>query len=188
MGTKITFTLPGMVLAGLFFVVLGVQGKAQAQETLPTAVGTQILALIGDAITSGDTTALEEALTEMATANPDSAIALANFASRNLPSTLPAGLPANFAETLVVAMATGIVLGAPDMAAEVTAMIGANRPRFAEIVVSAIEDMLAAGGFETAAGGPQPRGGRPGFVPPAPGTGVGNTAENPSTDAASPAG
>ncbi len=182
--SRIKFAFPCVVLAGFLFAVPGVHSQAQAQEALPSAVETQILALINDAVTSGDTTALEEGLSALVTANPDLAKALADFASGKVPSEMPAGLPEDFAETLVVAIATAIVGGAPEAAGDVTAAIEANQPQFADAIESGVEFALLAAGFETAAGGPPGRGNRQAPNPNA----AGAAFENPSTQTASPTG
>ncbi len=194
--SKAKLALPGLVLAGFVFLSLGANGVAQAAEGLASEMEAQILALIADAAATGDTEALEEALTELVEANPGMARAIADFATK--PSNLPDGLTADFIETLVTAVASAIVIGAPEMSAEVMDVLAVNQPQFTDVVASAVEDTLMLAGFETAAGGPAAGGlppglvtaaGRvPGFVPTLPGRGVTNTAENPAQNAASPTG
>lgn len=189
MVSKMRLSLAGIMLAGLLLLIGGVQSDARAQEALPSAMATQISALLDIALSSGDTSALEESLAALAEANPDLAVAIANFATKQLPSSLPAGLPANFMEDLVTAITTSIVSGAPAAAGDIVAVVSANQPRFSGAVKSAVEATLVIAGFETAAGGGPAGPPAFGFLPSLPGrAAAAPTAENPATSSASPAG
>ena len=73
-------------LAGL--LVLAVQVGASAAEKLPAGVEAQIQALISKAIQAGDAAVLEDGLFELIENNTELAVAVADYASSQLPSTL----------------------------------------------------------------------------------------------------
>jgi len=179
-------------LAGL--LVLAVQVGASAAEKLPADVGAKIQTLISKAIKARDASVLEDGLFELVENNTGLAVAVAGYASSQLPATLPASLPADFKVTLVIATAAGPVLADPSQAGEIIGVVEENQPEFALALLVALEEILAdvegLEGFETAVGEdledfetasgvvPPPTFGDP---PPPP-------AENPSLLSASPSG
>jgi len=171
-------------LAGL--LVLAVQVGASAAEKLPADVQTQIQTLISKAIKASDAAVLEDGLFELVENNTGLAVAVAGYASSQLPSTLPATLPADFKLTLVIATAAGPVFADPSQAGEIIEVVEENHPELALEVIAALQVILAdledLEGFETALGGtPTP----PTFDTATTG---GDTAENPSVISASPSG
>ena len=185
------------LLVGL--LILGVQTGARAQAALTADLQAEIEALISQAVAAGDAEILENGLFDMTEANDELAVAIADYASGHLPSTLPANLPADFMEALAVAAVIGPSLAAPSLASDIGSAVASNQPRFAGTLTSALESALAdiepasgegeaAAGleaFETAAGGP-PAGlppALPSFAAPA---AVSATSENPSVVSASP--
>jgi len=171
-------------LAGL--LVLAVQVGASAAEKLPADVEAQIQMLISKAIKARDAAVLEDGLFELVENNTGLAVAVAGYASSQLPSTLPATLPADFKVTLAIATAAGPVLADPSQAGEIIGVVEENLPDLALEVIAALQEILAdvegLEGFETAAGGPLTI---PGFTAP---LSVTPTAENPSVVSASPTG
>lgn len=145
---KIKHVLSGLVLAGFVFLFLGAGGVAQAQEGLTSDMETDILALINDAVASGNTVDLEQALEDLAAANPGLAVAIASFATA--PANLPAGIAADFGATLAVAVATAVASGAPNFAADIAGAVAAEVPASAADIAGAVAIVVPASAADIA--------------------------------------
>ena len=124
-------------LAGL--LVLAVQVGASAAEKLPADVETQIQALISKAIAEGDALVLEDGLFELVENNTELAVAVAGYASSQLPATLPADVK----DALGIASAAGPALAAPSMAGDILKVVESNQPKHILALTSGLEEALA---------------------------------------------
>ena len=174
--SSLRVSVTAVFLATLLLVGVGVQSaSAQAENQISAAIQAQITTMIENAVTTGDTDALEEAITALTEANPGLAVAIANFASSKVPSTLSNDVAGN----LVASITTGVMTGAPtSSSAIVTAMKGNFPTHDAKITTESQNTLsaLAVAGIDTAAGGRPPGGPPGGFTtaaggPPGPGGG-----------------
>mgnify|MGYP006865059252 CR=1 FL=1 len=185
----------------VFASFLIVSASAYSQQVIQTVDGlssemmTNINNEMKAAAESGDTTALEDLMTSLAEANPELAGKFTEFVSNNLPTQLPADM----IDTLLTSVTSAIIVGAPEATVEVTGVIETLQPEFVDSVSSGLEASLLGMDFNTAAGGNDDGGAPAGFntaagtpagprLPAAPRTGARQTAENPSTNSASPTG
>ena len=159
--SSLRVSVTAVFLATLLLVGVGVQSaSAQAENQISAAIQAQITTIIENAVTTGDTDALEDAITALTEAIPGLAVAIANFASSKVPSTLSNDVAGN----LVASITTGVMTGAPtSSSAIITAMKGNFPTHDAKITTESQNTLsaLAVAGIDTAAGG-RPPGGPPG--------------------------
>lgn len=172
--SSLRVSVTAVFLATLLLVGVGVQSaSAQAENQISAAIQAQITTMIENAVTTGDTDALEDAITALTEANPGLAVAIANFASSKVPSTLSNDVAGN----LVASITTGVMTGAPTSSSAIITAMKGNFPTHDAKITTESQNTLSAlavagvdtaagggppGGFTTAAGGP-PGGG--GFLP-----------------------
>jgi hypothetical protein len=147
-----------------------------AEDVLSPEVLAQIAALLEEAAAGGDTAQLALGLEAIVTANPDVALMVADFASRNMPAGVESG--SELSGAIAAAVAFGIVQAAPELAAEISETVEINQPEAVESIIGAIQEVLftVAGGDEVVEG------------PVEEVLTAGDTAEPDSGDAASPTG
>lgn len=123
-----------------------------AEEVLSPEMLAQIAALLEAAAAGGDTTQLAIGLEAIVTANPDVALLVADFASRNMPTSVVSG--SEISGAIAAAVAFGIVQAAPELAAEISETVEINQPEAVESIIGAIQEVLftVAGGDEVVEG------------------------------------
>lgn len=147
----------GMVSAGAYAQqaqeVEDAEDAEVAEDVLSPEMLAQIAALLEEAAAGGDTAQLAAGLEAIVTANPDFALLIADFASRNMPASVVSG--SDLSGAIAAAVALGVVQAMPELAAEISEVVEINQPEAIESIIGAVQEVLftVAGGDEVVEAG-----------------------------------